>query len=240
MLQNLPDFFAAVVIGLLGGAHCIGMCGGIIGALSTGVKADSKGTRYRLIAGFSAGRIGSYVAIAIGFYTITATLESYFAWQFMRLVAGLLLIAMGLYLGNWWRGLTYLETVGSVVWRLLQPFTRRLLPVTDFRQALLLGMLWGWLPCGLIYSALVYAATASSWPGAGLIMLGFGLGTLPAVLLSGIAISGFSQLLQRPSVRQFFGLLLIAFGLWTLWSGWQHGHHNHDSYSVITSEHHQH
>lgn len=223
-------------MGLLGGAHCIGMCGGIIGALTMAVDAGDTKRRCLLLVLYNLGRMSSYVFIALIFYLLVDSLESYFALNIMRYLAGLLLIAMGLYIADWWRGLVYLEKAGSLLWRKLQPLGKSLVPVKKNWQALLLGALWGWLPCGLIYSALVYSATASSSLEAGLIMLSFAVGTLPAVLLSGLFAERVMSFIKHKLTRSIMALLMIAFGLWTLANNHSAHHHSIES----TSEHHHH
>ena len=119
----------AFSIGLLGGAHCIGMCGGIIGALTMSLKADQYWRRLILIVSYNIGRILSYVLIAWLFYSVIDSLQNYLSISFMRIVAGLLLIAMGFYLANWWRGLVYLEKVGGFLWQFIQPLAKSFMPV---------------------------------------------------------------------------------------------------------------
>ncbi len=216
-------FFSAFSIGLLGGAHCIGMCGGVIGALTMAIDANQYQRRLLLITAYNIGRVSSYVIIAVIFYLLVNSIESYFSLTIMRSIAGILLIAMGLYLANWWRGLTYLEKLGSYLWRFLQPLSKPLLPVTKSWQALLLGIIWGWLPCGLIYSALAYSATASSVHNAALIMFSFALGTLPAVLLGSLFAERFSIFIKKKNIRITMAVLIIIFGIWTLLNS-QHDH----------------
>jgi hypothetical protein len=136
-------------------------------------------------------------------------------------VAGLFMVAMGLYIAGWWTGLGRLEQVGGLLWRRLEPFGRRLLPVRRPAQALALGALWGWLPCGLVYSALVWAVSSGGAAQGAALMLAFGLGTLPNLLLMGAAAGTVARLAQRPLVRQAAGGAVLLFGLWTLWSAWQ-------------------
>jgi sulfite exporter TauE/SafE len=136
------------------------------------------------------------------------------------------MVVMGLYIAGWWQGAAYLERAGGVVWRRLQPFTHTLLPADTLPKALLLGALWGWLPCGLVYTTLLWAGTVSnnSLTSASL-MLVFGAGTLPALLTSALLARQLKQLLQRSGVRQGAGLLVILFGLATLpWTGLLHPH----------------
>lgn len=239
---------SAFALGFLGGAHCIGMCGGIMAALSFAVPDASQSRRFVILLAYNIGRIGSYVMIA----ALAGSLLSYSSGHglsVLRVLAGLLLLAMGLYLGNWWRGLTYLERGGSVLWRYIQPLGKRLMPVKNIPQALLLGAIWGWLPCGLIYSALVFAAAQSASSGGGsaaLIMLAFGLGTLPAVLASGFFAERIKQWIQNRSIRTLFALSIMLFGGWTIYGTLQHasGEHHHSSHSETAEdsmpEHHQH
>ncbi len=229
-------FFSAFSIGLLGGAHCIGMCGGVIGALTMAIDAKHYQRRLLLISAYNIGRVSSYVIIAVIFYLLVNSIENYLSLNIMRTIAGLLLIAMGLYLANWWRGLTYLEKLGGYLWRFLQPLSKPLLPVTKNWQALFLGAIWGWLPCGLIYSALAYSATASSVQSAALIMLSFAMGTLPAVLLGSLFAERFSIVIKQKNIRVTMAVLIIIFGIWTLLNS----HHGHgESINNIDMENHQ-
>lgn len=231
-----PTLFAAFSIGILGGAHCIGMCGGIIGALTLSTSVDQYRQRFFIIVTYNLGRIASYLFIAWVFYQLIHVVENYFALQFMRYVAGVLLIAMGLYLANWWRGLVYLEKAGNYLWRLIQPLSKTLLPVDSLPKAFFLGMVWGWLPCGLIYSALAYSTAADSSVNAVLTMLAFALGTLPAVMASGLLAERLTALVKTSWVRKSFAVLIILFGVWTLMQTMQHaghhgaGHSDHESH----------
>ncbi len=229
------SFVTALSIGLLGGAHCIGMCGGVIGALTMAVDTRDSTRRISLISAYNIGRISSYVLIAVIFYLLIDQIESYFALSIMRSLAGFLLIAMGLYLANWWRGLVYLEKLGAHLWRLIQPLSKSLLPVKTLSHAALLGFIWGWLPCGLIYSALVYSATASSAANAAFIMFGFSLGTLPTVLLGSFMAERFSVFIKTKSVRNVMAICIIIFGIWTIINNHAHhvGHGLHSSHSTV-------
>ena len=222
--MDFAPLLVAFSLGILGGVHCIGMCGGIIGALSMAANVKTPGQRLAVLLVYNSGRVCGYLLIAAVFYSLTSFVQSYFSFQFMRFFAGLLLIAMGLYLANWWRGLTRLEALGHILWRFIQPLTQKLLPVTQLSQAFYLGLLWGWLPCGLIYSALTYSGMATSLPQALLIMFSFALGTLPAVMATGLMAERLSYLLKKPSLRTFFALAIIGYGLWVLLSMFMHGH----------------
>lgn len=210
------------VVGLLGGGHCLGMCGGIMGALSL---ASGAGPRWLRLALYNAGRLAGYGLLGL----LAGFAGAGFAGHWdpaLRLVAGLLLILMGLYLAGWWRALVWLERGGALLWVRLQPLSRKLLPLRSTWQALPLGFLWGFLPCGLVYTALAYAAAQGSAPLGGLTMLAFGLGTLPAVLAGGLLAEQLRHLVAHQRTRSVSALLLMAFGFWTLFSAWPgtHGH----------------
>ncbi len=132
-----------------------------------------------------------------------------------RLLAGLLMISMGLYLAGWWLGLARLEKLGGFFWRYIQPLGKKIFPVTSVSKALLLGVVWGWLPCGLVYTSLVFSATQASPVNSSLTMLVFGVGTLPTLMVSGFFAEELKRLLQQKGLRQLVGVLIIMFGLWT-------------------------
>lgn len=226
MIDGYLPLLTAFSLGLFSGAHCIGMCGGIMGALSMAIPRQAQGRRWRLLLSYNLGRIASYTLMGL----IAGALVGGVApgSPVLRLIAGLLLIAMGLYLADWWRGLTWLEHGGRFIWRFIQPLGRRLMPVTRAPQALLLGALWGWLPCGLVYTALAYALAQGGAMPSGAVMLAFGLGTLPAVLAAGIAAQRLTSALRKKTLRMAMALLIMAFGIWTLLPalglGDDHGH----------------
>ncbi|MBN8448482.1 MAG: sulfite exporter TauE/SafE family protein [Candidatus Accumulibacter sp.] len=211
------SYLALLLIGLLGGTHCVGMCGGIVGALSLGAPAG-----LGLHLAYNAGRIVSYAtagAIAGALGEASMALSGQLPVRtIFYLLANLMLIALGLYLMGMTRALAFSERLGQKLWRHLQPLSRRYLPARSAAQAFPLGLLWGWLPCGLVYSALATALTSgSAWHGAGL-MLAFGLGTLPNLLLAGLLATRLQAYARQPAVRLTAGLLILGFGIWGLMS----------------------
>lgn len=232
----MPEFVATLaaagVLGLLGAGHCFGMCGGIVAALS--FAAPEGAPRWRLSLAYSAGRIVSYAVfggLAAGLVAILPPT----GWPLARTLAGLLLIAMGLYLANWWRGLLWLERVGHGLWRLLKPLGDRFLPLDSTPKAVVVGMVWGWLPCGLVYAALGYAAAQAEPLKGASVMLAFGAGTLPALLAAGLFSAALKTWLNRPRVRLLMAIAYLVFGAWTLAGAWSHqlfhqadhAHHHH-------------
>ncbi|MEO8418972.1 MAG: sulfite exporter TauE/SafE family protein [Methylophilaceae bacterium] len=206
---------AAFLVGLLGGGHCVGMCGGIVSAVTIALPASKPKTGFLLA--YNAGRILSYSAAGLLAGAVGAS--SFFLEHVLPIekllygLASIMLVLLGLYLAGIWRGVTLLEVAGGTLWRRLQPYSKYFLPVRTLPQAFALGTLWGWLPCGLVYSVLV-AAIATGSPGrGGLLMLAFGIGTLPALLAMGMAAVRLKVLLQNIWVRRVSGLAVIGFGL---------------------------
>lgn len=240
----LPIF----LVGLAGSIHCVGMCGGIVGALSVaGMRAPSAPparhprdfpvavTALRMhaaapaapvvpafdaalrVLAYNGGRIGSYAvagALAGGMAGGVRALADLSALQTAGYwLANLMLVALGLWLMDAWRGLARIEAVGAHLWRRIQPYTARLLPVDTPSKMLVAGALWGWLPCGMVYSMLM-TATLTGAPGSGAtVMAVFGLGTLPMLLALGLAGQRVRVWLQRPAVRKAGGLVVFAFGI---------------------------
>lgn len=207
----------AVVLGLLGSAHCLGMCGGIAASISLG---NSSG-KISYLFSYNTGRLFSYfiagcIVGSFGAFTADSTLSI-----LLRTIAGLMLVAMGLYVAQWWKGLVQVERAGGKLWSLIQPAASKLLPVRSQPQALALGFIWGWLPCGLVYSTLIWSATAQNPLYSGALMLAFGAGTLPAMLTTGAFAVQVKQLLKDRRFQSVSGLLIIAFGIYTIpFSAW--------------------
>lgn len=208
----------AFLLGLLGGTHCLGMCGGI--ASSVALQAPSGSRGLSLLVSYNGGRILSYSLAGALFGSLGWLLSNLELQLILRTLAGLMLVAMGLYIAQWWLGVTRLEKVGGMLWQQLRPLAGRLLPARHPGQAFLLGSLWGWLPCGLVYSTLIWASAAADWQYSALLMACFGLGTLPVMLLTGLFAQQVKNLLQQQLTRQVAGLIIIIMGLFSLpWRG---------------------
>jgi sulfite exporter TauE/SafE len=213
------------IVGLMGSGHCIGMCGGIVAALG------SNRPSLVLLLGYNLGRLLSYSiagAIAAGLVVGLAGERYQLLIPLLRTLAGIMIVLMGLYIAGWWRVLTRLEQLGQIVWRQIQPLVLGLGKPDSAVQSVAAGMLWGWLPCGLVYSALSQALLSDSAAMGALAMLAFGLGTLPAMLAAGWFSSQLARWLQSPALRKIMGLCLMAMGLWMIWQVQQSaGHKNH-------------
>nr|WP_305119483.1 sulfite exporter TauE/SafE family protein [Stutzerimonas decontaminans] len=212
----VPLLLSALVLGLLGGGHCLGMCGGLMGALTMAIPADQRAKRLRLLMAYNLGRVLSYAVAGFVIGLAGWAVANSPAAMVLRVVAALLLITMGLYLAGWWSGLTRIESLGRSLWRHIQPIASRLMPVTSLPRALAVGALWGWLPCGLVYSTLLWSASQGDALDSALLMLAFGIGTWPVLLATGLAAERLTALLRKRGVRVVGGVMVILFGVWTL------------------------
>lgn len=257
--MNLLPIF---LVGLMGSVHCIGMCGGIVGALSSAGPAPASAARPRnavaavsvaslarpggsrlqriipieiensaqaqafvqdlaRVLCYNTGRLSSYAlagALAGGIAAGLLRGADVLGWlapaqRVAYAMTNIVLVLLGLYLTQWWNGLARMETWGSGLWARLRPLAGRLVPVDTPAKALLLGSLWGWLPCGMVYSALLTALMSGTALQGALTMLAFGAGTLPVLLAAGLSGARLRQLAARPLVRRTAGLLVLAFGL---------------------------
>lgn len=221
------SFLAALIVGVIGATHCIGMCGGIAGLLAIGGKDLNTFGKIGRALTFNLGRIASYVtagAIAglVG-STLISALPVELALTVAATISAVFALLMALYILGWDRVLFRIERFAGKWWRYLQPLSQKYLPARNPSHALLLGAIWGWLPCGLVYSMLAWAlASGSAITGASL-MLGFGLGTLPSLLTLGIAGSWIAQWRKLASVRYIAGSVLIVLAIITLTHGFSMG-----------------
>ena len=211
---------AAFVGGFAGGVHCAGMCGGIVHMLCAGAGSTRSAPTWRYLFAFNAGRVASYagagaLAGALGQAGLL-TRAAPVLQPVMFALASLMLVALGFYLAGAMPLMTRIEAAGAWLWRRIQPWSRRVLPVTSWQRALGLGALWGWLPCGMVYAVLLTALALGSWWQGAALMLAFGCGTLPNLLGIGLAWRQFDGLRRAGAPRMFAGAAVAAFGVYGL------------------------
>ena len=234
-MTNEISLIAAFMTGLLGSLHCVGMCGGIVGALSMGLSEKTRRNVWMLLPYqllYNSGRISSYVVAGVLIAWLGAETISQFGQSSSTIgkwLSGLFMVALGFYIAGWWQLLSVLERAGNHVWRYLQPLGQRFLPVTNPFQAFGLGLVWGWLPCGMVYAMLAFSLSSQDSTQGGLIMLAFGLGTLPMLFLMGSAASRMTEFVRKPLVRQTAGTLILLLGLYSLFAPGAHDHHEHNN-----------
>jgi sulfite exporter TauE/SafE len=236
-MENPLTYTSAFLLGLFSTIHCVGMCGGIIGALSLSLPADIRNNKARMlmfITTYNTGRILSYsfaglIAGAIG----TGVLASAGFDQghaVLRAIGVAMMVAIGLYLAGWLPQLAIVEKIGVPVWKKLEPVGRKLLPVASLPKALAYGVIWGWLPCGLVYFVLLWALTAGNAVEGAFTMLAFGIGTMPTLLTTGFMTSWLTRFARSSRARQVVGLLIIAMAVGSLYlpmGDHLPGHHHH-------------
>lgn len=207
------SFLAALLIGLAGSVHCVAMCGGIVSALTFAIPTNKSVFPYALA--YNIGRISSYcIAGALtGFLGQITTQQSQIGLSILQLLSSLFLLMLAFYIGGWWQGLVHIERLGKYLWRYLSPISKKLIPFNTPLHALPYGMIWGWLPCGLVYSTLTWSlASGDVWGGAK-IMLGFGLGTLPVMLLMALGIKQVSVVVRHSLFKQVIAISLALYAL---------------------------
>jgi sulfite exporter TauE/SafE len=215
---------AMLVAGLASGVHCVGMCGGIVGAFAAhrvvAIHEARRGAEWPRQLAFNAGRIASYTA-AGGAAGLAGGAAAYMSGALpvqtaLYVLANVMLVLIGLYVAGAGGLLRRAERFGAPLWRRIQPLAARLLGARTLPQAFGAGAVWGWLPCGLVYGALTVAALAGS-PGRGaLVMLAFGLGTLPNLMAAGLAAARLRAWSANPRVRLAAGAVVLGFGAFGL------------------------
>lgn len=211
---------AAFVVGMAGSVHCLAMCGGLSGAL--GMRARSAATPGRVCtvtACYQIGRLGSYTLAGAAVGLFSGAMQGVFNLDrvavIARTLAGLVLLAVGAAVLFNWRPFAGLERLGAQLWRHVAPLAR-IIPPGGVSGSLLLGMLWGWLPCGFVYSMLIFAALQGGALPAAAMMLFFGLGTAPAVFGAGILSAQIGRARMARGLNMVSGWLLLVFGALTI------------------------
>jgi len=207
------NYIGAFLIGIAGGVHCIGMCGGIASAFSFAIPKGQSQLPY--IFSYNLGRIVSYtIAGAItGFIGSIATVNIQSAFPFLQIISIVFLVLLALYIGDWYKGLSYLEKLGGSLWRKVAPLSKKLIPFKNPLYTLLYGMIWGWLPCGLVYSVLTWSLASESAMQGALVMFSFGVGTLPTLFAASLGASFLVPIFQHKLTRITVSLLLLLFSL---------------------------
>ena len=211
-------FLTLFLLGFFGGTHCVGMCGGLSSAFA--LQLPPHLNRIGLIVLLNLGRISSYVVIGllVGLVgQIGISLDDTRAVQTVCILPPMFCcFLLGLYLAGISTAATKIERIGKPIWKRLNPLLNKLLPIKSVPACFGVGVLWGWLPCGLVYSASLYALGSGNALHGGLYMLAFALGTLPNLLAMGIFAAQLKTFLQKRMVRLCAGLLVAGWAIWRL------------------------
>lgn len=208
---------AAFVAGFFGSAHCLGMCGAIV-VLFEQQAGAAAGWQHRLV--YNLGRLGFYALLGsiagAGGAVINRVAGIDIGLVILRLVAGMLVIAIGLNLLFSWSATRFLEQAGAGLWRRLSPLAKHVLPVSTPPRAFAAGLLWGALPCGLVYSTVALAGTSGGPVGGALAMAAFWAGTAPAMILAGSSASLLTAWQSNRTFRRIAGVTMLVIGLFAL------------------------
>lgn len=218
MNELLPLLSAALLAGLVGSAHCLGMCAGISGLFAIKAEAASMRASIPMALVYNAGRVITYAllgAVVAAFGSVIIKASPNLAVG-IRMLSGIIIILVGLQVAFNLRALRVIERMGGTLWARIAPAAQKLVPVDSLPKALGLGLIWGWLPCGLVYSVLMIAATSANPVSGAATMVTFGIGTMPAMVLSGLGAARVSSAMQRRGTRLGLGILVIVMGLLTI------------------------
>jgi hypothetical protein len=235
---NLATLPLAFSLGLASTLHCWGMCGGIVGAFGAALPSTAGAPRGLVKSSvlFNLGRIASYTlggalagGVGAALVSIPALPHAYLALQF---TAGALLLLIGLQLGGWLPARFSLEQAALPLWRRLRDALHLFVPMDRPHKTLGAGLIWGFVPCGLVYSALAWSAGTADIAQGAMTMLAFGAGTMPGMVAAGIAAGRLRNTANRPDLRRLLALLFIGAGIayagYHLWSAFLAApHHAH-------------
>ncbi|MDO5768461.1 MAG: sulfite exporter TauE/SafE family protein [Psychrobacter sp.] len=205
---------AALLMGFLGSPHCLGMCGGLVTAFGLSMQGISPGKRRLLIATYHLGRLTSYALLGVIAGLLGTTLLAPFMTSnhLPRILLGLVLVFVGVtMLGAPF--LNKLERLGMQFWQKLAPLRKKVFPLTTYPRALMAGLLWGFLPCGLVYGALMMAVVGHSIPTGAMLMFAFGLGTIPMLVATHETVAWLRNHIGRLRLRQVNGIVMMLSGL---------------------------
>lgn len=239
MVEITSSYITAFLLGLFSTVHCIAMCGSVIGALTLSLPAQVRESHRLMLPyvfNYNVGRLLSYGLAGVLVGLLSSPLADFNGHQVLRYLSVIVMIGMGLYLAGWFPKFAHAERLGAPIWRLLQPIGQKLLPVRTHSRAFMLGMVWGWLPCGLVYAALAVAATAGDPVRGGLVMLAFGAGTLPAVMGAGIFTGMLASMGRSNNLKKVGGVLIIVMALATFF--WPVGHDAHQEHENTATDQH--
>nr|WP_309595274.1 sulfite exporter TauE/SafE family protein [Moraxella osloensis] len=235
-------FLAAFSMGLFGSPHCLGMCGGIVTAFGLSMQHVSDSKKNGLILTYHLGRLISYALLGLIASVIgVAIFQSIMSNSAPRIVLGAVLVLIGLAM----LGLplfNQLEKFGMRFWQSLAPLRKKVFPIDSFGKALFAGLLWGFLPCGLVYGALMMAIAGNNIATGAALMFVFGLGTMPMLIATQKTVGLLQSSIKDFRLRQINGVIMMLSGLAVIFipmmmhHNHSHGSHNQGSHSHAMNE----
>ena len=231
-------FLAAFSMGLFGSPHCLGMCGGIVTAFGLSMQHVSDSKKNGLILTYHLGRLISYSLLGLIASFVGVTIfQSIMSNSAPRIVLGAVLMLIGLAM----LGLplfNHLEKVGMRFWQSLAPLRKKVFPIDSFGKALFAGLLWGFLPCGLVYGALMMAIAGNNIATGAALMFVFGLGTMPMLIATQKTVGMLQSSIKHFRLRQINGVIMMLSGLAVIFIPMMmHHNHNHGSHNQSSHSH---
>ena len=231
-------FLAAFSMGLFGSPHCLGMCGGIVTAFGLSMQHVSDSKKNGLILTYHLGRLISYALLGlIASLVGVAIFQSIMSNSAPRIVLGAVLVLIGLAM----LGLplfNQLEKFGMRFWQSLAPLRKKVFPIDSFGKALFAGLLWGFLPCGLVYGALMMAIAGNNIATGAALMFVFGLGTMPMLIATQKTVGMLQSSIKNFRLRQINGVIMMLSGLAVIFIPMMmHHNHNHGSHNQGSHSH---
>jgi sulfite exporter TauE/SafE len=222
-MNGVLTLSAAALLGLAASGHCLVMCGGISAALGMAAEKNSAGrTRLPLLVGYQLGRIGAYslagLLLAGIFGGLISLLDIESVRRTLRALSALALLLAALVAFGRLRDPG--TGIGRKLWQRLAPLGRRLVPVNTLARAFTFGMVWGWMPCGFVYSVLLVATLQLDAVRGAMTMAAFGLGTAPALLITALGAQRLKSFAALPATRHIAGSLLLLSAVLTLVGPW--------------------
>ena len=246
--MTIALLIAALLMGFFGSPHCLGMCGGLVTAFGLSMQDVSPTKRRALVATYHLGRLTSYALLGLvaGLIGVTVLAPLMQGNSMPRILLGLVLVFVGVtMLGAPF--LAKLERFGMRFWQYLSPLRQKVFPLNTFPRALTAGLLWGFLPCGLVYGALLIAVVAHNPLSGAALMFVFGLGTIPMLVATHETVGWLRDKIGRFRLRQLNGAVMVLSGLAVAvvpmvmanmhgGHGDGHAHMDHNSHSAMMSE----
>lgn len=212
-----PPVLAGFLLGLSSSLHCFAMCGSIMTSLMAGLPEEARerpalvlgyGMAYNLGRLFSYGLLGGLAGL-LGGMAIDSVMQTE-GYRLARIIAALVLLAIGFSMTGWVPLFGWASRLAGPLWAQVTRIAGLLKPGRNPLQAAAFGMIWGWLPCGMVYAALIYALWAGDFLHGMTVMIAFGIGTLPALLLTALAAHRLMHFHSLPWARPVLGLLIMA------------------------------
>lgn len=215
-----PMLATAFSMGLLGSTHCVAMCGGVVSVLSSATpQCPRSSAKAPYWLSYNAGRIASYTLLGALVGALGSVSRMFLPLDVVRFglrsLAVVTMLAVGMHLAGLPSLVKVFESAGAPLWRRLAPLAQRFVPLRSPLHALALGGLWAFMPCGLLYGALAFAASSESPTTGAAMMLAFALGTLPVMLTMSALANRVASAFARGWVRRTAGVTVLAFGVWS-------------------------